>query len=92
MLSGDEADRERVLALGRRYGELDGELSYRYAVAFAKVGRSLSKEQRAAAAQLRDLEGYESAAAYVYSQPFDGELAPHASDRFFAPARQAPGK
>ena len=39
---GEPADKERVLSLSRRYGELDGELSYLYATAFAKVGRTLT--------------------------------------------------
>jgi hypothetical protein len=68
-LTGGTADKPRVIALGRRYGELDGELSFLYASAFAKVNRTLTGEQRAAVMKLRNLEGYRSAPAYLYSQP-----------------------
>ena len=68
-LKGGTADKAKVAALGRRYGELDGELSWMYALAFAEIGRSLTEPQRAAAVKLRDLAGYQSAPAYLYSQP-----------------------
>lgn len=68
-LAGGMVDRAKVLALGRRYGELDGEVSWMYAAAFAKVNRTLTAEQRAAMLKLRNLDGYRSAPAYLYSQP-----------------------
>lgn len=66
-LAGQAIDREEVLKLGQRYGELDGAMSWRYAVAFAMVGRSLTQDQRDAAVKLRNLDGYTSAPAYIYS-------------------------
>jgi len=68
-LSGGQADKQKVLSLGRRYGELDGEVSWMYATAFAKVNRTLTAEQRAAMKKLRNLDGYQSAPAYLYSSP-----------------------
>lgn len=68
-LAGGTADKQKVLALGRRYGELDGEMSWMYATAFAKANKTLSAEQRAACMKLRNLEGYTSAPAYLYSTP-----------------------
>ncbi len=68
-LRGEQADSAKVLALGRRYGELDGELSYRYVTAFAQVNRTLTAKQRAACLKLRNLDGYASAPAYLYSTP-----------------------
>jgi Spy/CpxP family protein refolding chaperone len=68
-LAGGTPDRQKVLALGRRYGELDGEMSWLYATAFAKVNRTLTDSQRAALMKLRNLDGYKSAAAYIYSRP-----------------------
>ena len=68
-LGGGQADKAKVLALGRRYGELDGEVSWMYAMAFAKVNRTLTAEQRAAMKKLRNLDGYQSAPAYLYSSP-----------------------
>jgi len=82
-LAGERADREKVLALGRRYGELDGELSWMYATAFARVGRTLSDQQRAALVKLRNLPGYESAPAYIYSRPMEGTLELPGTDFLF---------
>jgi Spy/CpxP family protein refolding chaperone len=69
LLDGKTPDRARVLALGRRYGELDGEMSWYYATAFAKINRTLTAEQRGALIKLRNLEGYKSAPYYIYSKP-----------------------
>jgi len=82
-LAGERADREKVLALGRRYGELDGEVSWMYATAFARVGRTLSEQQRAALVKLRNLPGYESAPAYIYSRPMQGTLELPGTDFLF---------
>jgi Raf kinase inhibitor-like YbhB/YbcL family protein len=68
-LAGGLADKQKVLALGRRYGELDGEVSWMYAMAFAKVNRTLTAEQRGVMKKLRNLDGYQSAPAYLYSSP-----------------------
>ena len=68
-LAGGRADRTKVLALGKRYGELDGEVSWLYASAFTKISRTLTDKQRAELVKLRDLPGYKSAPAYVYSRP-----------------------
>ncbi|MEI6610497.1 MAG: Spy/CpxP family protein refolding chaperone [Deltaproteobacteria bacterium] len=82
-LKGRQADREKVLALGRRYGELDGEMSYYYATAFAKVNRTLTTEQRRSLMKLRGLEGYTSAPAYIYSTPVREEIKSYNTDYFF---------
>ena len=73
-LSGGQADKKAVLALGRRYGELDGEMSYYYATAFAKANRTLTANQRKALVKLRNLDGYTSAPAYIYSNPVREEI------------------
>jgi Spy/CpxP family protein refolding chaperone len=88
LLAGEKPDRDKVLALGRRYGELDGEMSWLYATAFAQVNRTLSEKQRTELMTLRNLEGYESAEAYRYSRPIEGKLElPDTDSFFFAPAR-----
>jgi hypothetical protein len=84
-LSGQQPDRDRVLALGRRYGELDGELSYYYATAFAAVNKTLTADQRAKLVKLRNLDGYRSPPLYIYSQPIAGGMALPDTDRFFFP-------
>lgn len=84
LLDGKKPDRKRLLALGRRYGELDGEMSWIYTTAFARVNRTLTNKQRAELVKLRNLPGYESAPYYIYSrgqedQPDLGDV----EDRFF---------
>ena len=82
-LKGGQVDREKVLDLGRRYGELDGEMSYYYATAFANVNRTLTTEQRRSLMKLRGLEGYTSAPAYIYSTPVREEIKLSNTDNFF---------
>ena len=84
-LTGGQADKSSILALGRRYGELDGEMSYYYATAFAKVNRTLTADQRQALVKLRNLDGYTSAPAYIYSDPVTGAVNVPATDSFFFP-------
>jgi len=86
LLSGKAVDREKVLALGRRYGELDGEMSHTYATAFAAVNRTLTDGQRKALVKLRNLDGYRSAPYYLYSRPVreQPELR-NVSSFFFSP-------
>lgn len=86
-LKGETADKGKVLALGRRYGELDGELAYLYATAFAKVGRTLTADQRKALIKLRNLDGYTSAPAYVYSEGVRGDVAVPSIAAFFEPSK-----
>jgi hypothetical protein len=70
-LNGETADRDQVLALSRRYGALDGELSYRYATAFARVGQSLTTEQRQAVAAMRSSDSTSPKGPFLYSTPID---------------------
>lgn len=86
-LSGGQADHDQVLALGRRYGELDGQMSYAYATAFAQVGRTLTAEQRQALVKLRNLPGYTSAPAYLYSDPLPQAPALPDTDALFLPPK-----
>jgi Spy/CpxP family protein refolding chaperone len=86
-LKGQQADLKKVIALGRRYGELDGELSYAYATGFAKVNRTLTSQQRATLIKLRNLPGYTSAPAYIYSDPVREEVKLPNTDHFFFPAK-----
>ena len=64
------ADKDTVLALAKRYGELDGRISYYYATHFAKVNRTLSAQQRTKLMKLRNLDAtYTCKGAYLYSRP-----------------------
>jgi hypothetical protein len=70
-LNGEQADREKVLSLGRRYGELDGEMSYYYAAAFAKVGKTLTAKQKEKLAGLRSSNPSDSKGPFLYSTPLN---------------------
>ncbi len=69
-LVGGTINESRVLSLERRYGVLDGEISYNYAMAFAEVGKSLTEEQRITLMNLRGLNDYtcENGTIYLYSE------------------------
>ena len=62
---GGTADRALVISLMRRYGELDGEISYHYAMGFAAAGRTLTDEQKRTLLKIRDLD-----AKYTPTKPF----------------------
>ena len=70
-LKGERADEARVLSLSRRYGELDGPLSYLYATAFAKVGRSLSSQQKTHLAAMRHPDPRAPKGPFLYSAPVE---------------------
>jgi hypothetical protein len=70
--SGGAADQTAVLGLMKTYGELDGEIIYNFAVNFAKVGQSLTSDQKAQLTAMRtELLGELSTAktAYLFSTP-----------------------
>jgi len=82
-LAGQTPDKAKVITLGHRYGELDGEMSWYYTIAFAKVNKTLSTDQKAALVKLRNLDGYQSAPAYLYSQPVQTAPTLPNTDIFF---------
>ena len=59
------------MSLADRYGQLDGEINYNYAVRFARVGRALTTAQKSALAKLRfELIGnLNPTGAYLYAEP-----------------------
>jgi phosphatidylethanolamine-binding protein (PEBP) family uncharacterized protein/Spy/CpxP family protein refolding chaperone len=62
-------DKDNVMALSQRYGELDGEISYFYATAFARVAKTLTAEQKATLLKLRNLDTrFACTGAYLYSR------------------------
>ena len=85
--SGDTPDKAEVLDLMDRYGELDGEIIYRYATAFAQVSSMLTNEQRAQLVAMRTdlLENLAyPTGAYLYSDPIPMPDIP-SSDFLFTP-------
>lgn len=67
-MTDGKADQALVLSLSKRYGELDGELSYYYATRFAEVGKTLTAEQKSALVKLRNLD-LQPQGAFIYSEP-----------------------
>lgn len=82
-LSGGSANKEKVLGLCRHYGELDGELSYCYAIHFAEVNKTLTAEQRATLKKLRGIEGFPAQSPFVYADPIPSPTIPN-TDFLFA--------
>jgi hypothetical protein len=62
-----------VTTLARAYGELDGEISYYYATAFAQVGKTLTTAQKSTLLSIKDLGSYTcpDSQAYLYSEKID---------------------
>lgn len=87
LLSSQQLDKDKLMALGKRYGELDGELSWNYATAFAKVNKSLTEEQKTELIKLRNLDGYESAPYYIYSSPATKQATIENVELFFEAPR-----
>ena len=87
VLNGETPDQRQDLALGRRYGELDGRASYAYAVAFARVGQTLTAGERSTLMRLRNLDGYTSAPAYIFSDPMRETPVLPSTDHFFFPPK-----
>jgi Spy/CpxP family protein refolding chaperone len=87
-LAGETPDKAKVVDLCRHYGELDGQVSWLYTTAFAKVNKTLTAEQRAILAKLRNLDGYVSAPYYIYSQAMkEVPTLPDTTPYFFPPKR-----
>ncbi|VGO21066.1 YbhB/YbcL family Raf kinase inhibitor-like protein [Pontiella sulfatireligans] len=82
-----KGDEEKVRTLSRRYGELDGEVSYFYAKAFAEVAGSLSADQKETLMKLRNLDPkYTPKGAFLYSEPIDMPKIPDTDFLFVSTA------
>jgi len=68
---GESADKDKVLKLSRRYGELDGEMSYLYATAFAQVGKTLTPDQKDQLAKMRTTNPSDPKGPFLYSAPIN---------------------
>lgn len=69
LLRGEVADQSKVIALSKRYGELDGNLSYLYANVFARVVQSLTQQQRSSLNSLRRDDPSGQKGPFLYSTP-----------------------
>ena len=68
LMTEGSVDRDAVLELAERYGELDGEIVYYYATHFAEVAGTLSDAQRAVLTAVRDLDDLPCSGAFLYSE------------------------
>ena len=83
----ESVDKAKVLSLAKRYGELDGEISYWYAMRFAAVGKTLTAEQKKTLLKLRNLDAkYICQGAYLYSAPIKMPEIPNTDYLFTASA------
>jgi len=86
-------DKDKVMALSKRYGELDGEISCFYATAFAHVAKTLTPEQKATLLKLRNLDAkFNCTGAYLYSRAIPMPEVPNTDFLFAATgaAKSAP--
>ncbi len=81
-LKGEAADEAKVRSLSRRYGELDGEISYFYAKAFAAVGQALTAQQKATLTGMRTSTPSDPKGPFLYSSPI-GMPSVEDTDFFF---------
>jgi phosphatidylethanolamine-binding protein (PEBP) family uncharacterized protein len=87
------ADKDKVLALSKRYGELDGEISYLYATAFSQVAKTLTADQKKTLLKLRNLDAkFACKGAYLYSRAIEMPELPNTDYLFFAPTTSAATK
>ncbi len=82
-LEGEAADQNKILALSKRYGELDGNLSYLYATAFATVGQTLSPQQKQTLMAMRKIDPTEPKGPFLYSSSINMQSV-DGTDRFFS--------
>jgi Spy/CpxP family protein refolding chaperone len=69
--TGESADQNKVLSLSKRYGELDGKMSYFYATAFAAVGQTLTKQQQEKLDGMRESNPSDPKGPFLYSSPIN---------------------
>ena len=81
-LRGESPSEKDVLALGRRYGELDGEMSYEYASAFAVIYKSMDAYQKQRLTALRSHHTKESGTAFIYSDRIQLSTVPDSTFLF----------
>jgi Spy/CpxP family protein refolding chaperone len=68
LLVQNTADKAKIIALSKRYGELDGSTSWLYAMRFAEINKSLTEKQKTALIKLRNMD-IQPNGAFVYSEP-----------------------
>jgi hypothetical protein len=78
-LRGENPAESDVVALGKRYGELDGELAYEYATAFASIYKTMDAQQKEKLMALRSHHTRENGNAFIYSDRIPMPTIPDSS-------------
>jgi Spy/CpxP family protein refolding chaperone len=86
-LRGAGPTEQEIVALGRRYGELDGALAYEYATTFAAIAKSLDAQQKEKLRALRSLQSREVGTAFLYSDRIQMPSVPESAFLFGAARR-----
>ncbi|HIJ81147.1 MAG TPA: hypothetical protein HPP76_05515 [Desulfuromonadales bacterium] len=81
-LRGQTPSEHDITALGRRYGELDGALSYEYASAFAAIYKTFTVDQKNRLKALRSHHTREDGTAFIYSDRIQMSQVPDSSFLF----------
>ncbi len=81
-MEGTSVNEDEIMELMARYGELDGKINYLYATTFADIYQDLNKSQLNDLMELRQLDGFEPADAYLFAEPvsYPDNLS---TDKFF---------
>lgn len=69
-MDGGPVDKATVMNLVKRYGELDGNMSWEYSTRFAAVNKTLTASQKEQLKKLRNLDTL-PAGVYLYSDPVE---------------------
>jgi hypothetical protein len=89
-LRGAGPTEQEIVALGRRYGELDGELAFEYATTFAAINKTLDAQQRGKLRSLRSFQGREEGTAFLYSDRIQMPKAPESAFLFGSTKKAQP--
>ena len=81
-LRGETPSEKDVVALGRRYGELDGAMSYEYASAFAAIYASMDAPRKQRLTALRSHHTKEHGTAFIYSDRIQLSTVPDSAFLF----------
>jgi hypothetical protein len=81
-LRGEGPAESDVTTLGKRYGELDGELAYEYAIAFASIYKIMDAQQKEKLVALRSHHTRENGTAFIYSDRISMPTIPDSSFLF----------
>ena len=68
-LKNETADKNAIISLSKKYGQFDGEISYLYADAFAKIAKSLTEEQKRKLSSLRQDNPNDPKGPFLFSTP-----------------------